>query len=289
MSMEAPAGLVHFPVTKLCMVSTAMVPLIASVLSSKYVFLVKNDPFIREYYQYYRLFTFQLGAINESDVVLLMLIWYHFRHLERVMGSYKYISVVSLVFLYTTFGLAGLSLLCNAVIPWKVWDSYPSGGLPIALVLYHFYKEYTPHIYEFEVLLTKPWSIKRSGDNGTTKPIKWTLNDQFYIDFLIGLLVINQGFAGITCGFLSWLCGIFLDKGLLPGMNRWRLPLLDAYTDSNAYNIFVGLTGNPRNDGNVNNSGTTTNSNNSIIEVAVDDDDVPARSLGVQFLDTFRR
>ncbi|EDO16272.1 hypothetical protein Kpol_1053p8 [Vanderwaltozyma polyspora DSM 70294] len=290
MSMEPPTGLGAFPVTKFCMVSTGFVSILASVMSCKYLFLAKYDPFIEEYHQYYRLFTYQFGAINESDVALLILIWYQLKHLERLLGSYKYINMISLIYIYTTVIIAGLSILTNTLLGITIWNNYPTGALPITLALFHFYKEYTPQIYEFEIILSPPWS--RSADS---KQLKWKLNDQFYIDALIALLLINQGLAGLGCGFLSWLVGVFLDKGLLPGIEGWRLPFSNRIFSkkSTGTNTERNTTENMGNGAVSGTNSVAGSANVSTAELPSREeevpDDEPARPLGVQFLDTFRR
>lgn len=295
MSMETPTGLLQFPVTKLCMVSTAAVALAASVSNCKYLFLAKYDPFVSQYHQYYRLLIFQLGCVNETDVALIVLIWYQFRNLERFMGSYKYISVLSLALIYTTVCLAGLNLLLNTLLPWKIWNGLCTGSLPLILAMFHFYKEYTPQIYEFDVLLTQPWF---KGAN--KKQHKWQLNDQFLVNALVCILLINQGLVGIVCGFISWLCGVFLDKGLLPGMERWRLPFIKRFLssersasgNSTLNNTGENATGDE--DNAVDNRESDTDGTGATGDEALrldeeNTNDEPARPLGVQFLDTFRR
>ncbi|GAV52239.1 hypothetical protein ZYGR_0AG02300 [Zygosaccharomyces rouxii] len=290
MSMETPTGLYRYPVTKLCMVGTTLVTLVASIANCKYLFIAKYDPFISEYHQYFRLLTFQLGCVNETDMALLVLIWYQFRNLERLMGSLKYISVISLVLIYTTACVAGLNCLVNRILPWKIWNSLTTGCLPVALALFHFYKEYTPQVYEFEVLLTQPWSQKNN-----RKQYKWVLNDQFLVNALIAILLLNQGVEGIICGFISWICGVFLDKGLLPGMDRWRLPLLQHFLLPKNTNNDQGIYENPgsetseelliRRDDREESPGANDGT------LPPDDEnanDEPARPLGVQFLETFR-
>ncbi|CCE65629.1 hypothetical protein TPHA_0M00540 [Tetrapisispora phaffii CBS 4417] len=286
MSTEVPAGFNKYPATQLCFVATIVVPLLANALSYKYLFMVRNDPFIIEYNQYWRFVTFQFGALNESDVVLLALIWYNFRQIERLMGSYKYLSVISLCWMYTTLILSGSAVILNVVFPWSVWQNFPSGSLPLVLTLFHFYKQYTPQIYEFEFVFPLPWQLQPPTDSDITgsqyqslsgkKTFKWKLTDQFYIEFLIVLLVLSQGFAGIVCGFISWIIGVLLDGGLLPGMKVWRLPLFLFSSD----NIQTHNVNDIRNQLQNSTEGTADANENL--------DDVPPRSLGRQFIDTFR-
>lgn len=285
--METPTGLFRFPVTKLCMLSTGAVALAASVANCKYIFLARYEPFISEYNQYYRYFIFQLGCVNESDVALIILLWYQFRNLERIMGSYKYISVLSLALVYTTLCLTGLNILLNSLLPWKWFNSLCTGPLPLMLAIFHFYKEYTPQIYEFDVLLTQPWT--RSANK---KQHKWKLNDQFLVNALVIILMLNQGLSGIGCGFISWLCGIFMDRGLFPGVDRWRLPFIKKYLASTGANDNSSIDGILDDVDRDRDTDTDAAGGNGSESLTVDDEnanDEPARPLGVQFLDTFRR
>lgn len=285
MSMETPTGLFQFPVTKLCMVTTGAVALSASVANCKYIFLARYEPFISDYKQYYRYFIFQLGFVNETDVALIILLWYQLRNLERIMGSYKYISVLSLALVYTTLCLAGLNLLLNSLLPWKVFNSLCTGPLGLILAMFHFYKEYTPQIYEFDILLTQPWT-RRSNK----KQHKWQLNDQFLVNALVIILMLNQGFSGIGCGFIGWLCGIFLDRGLFPGVDRWRLPFVERLLISAGFNDSGdGILDDADRYREIDTDAAGGNGNEPL---TIDDEnanDEPARPLGVQFLDTFRR
>lgn len=287
--METPTGLYQFPVTKLCMVSTVAVAFAASVANCKYIFLARYDPFISEYRQYSRYLLFQLGCVNETDVALIVLLWYQFRNLERFMGSYKYISVLFVALIYTTVSLAGLNLLLNILLPGKIWNSLCTGSLPLILAMFHFYKEYTPQIYEFDILLTQPWSKSIN-----KKQRKWKLNDQFLVNGLVAMLLLNQGFAGIGCGFISWICGIFLDKGLFPGVDRWRLPFIKKLlvTDGNSNPSTEALDGSSQDEDRDRSTDADAGAAHENESFPVDDEagnDEPARPLGVQFLDTFRR
>ncbi|CCK72461.1 Dsc2p KNAG_0K00960 [Huiozyma naganishii CBS 8797] len=297
MSMETPVGLFQYPVTKLCMVSCAVVPLVASVAGWKYHFLLQFDPFLSLHHQYYRLLLFQIGCLNESDVALMVLIWYHFRQIERVFGSLKYINLISLVFVYTTVLLAVLNTVMNYVLPGWFWNRYPTGALPILLALFHFYKEYTPKIYEFEVFLAP---FIRPKDKLVIK-----LSDQFLVNALIALAMLNQGAIGVATGFISWMIGVFIDNGILVGLSTWKLPLMArllstrARTSINAADQTTSAIDTPqrvrtqdilqdtqaaapaRND-TPSTAGITTPEDS-------EPNDEPVRPLRTQFLDTFRR
>ncbi|SCU86082.1 LADA_0D12156g1_1 [Lachancea dasiensis] len=275
MPTETPQGLVNFPVTKLCALLTLGIPILASVAGVKHWFLLYDEPFISEDKQYYRYLSFQIAAVNETDVALITFIWYQLRHLERLFGSRKYLSVISLSWVYTSMIVITTVWLFN-LNPIVKWNRFTSGALPLILSLFHFYKEYTPQIYQFDVKLIKPFGAR-------SKQLKWSFNDQFVINALIALLLLNQGSVGIATGFVSWLCGIFIDKGLLPGFEFFRLPLFKQTLGSE-----------PRRTATVNSSRTAAPSVQEQESMAADGEadeeqgDEPARPLGVQFLDTFR-
>ena len=252
MSLETPVGLNDYPITRFCMISTAAIPLIAAVTDLKYIFLLYFNPFINEYKQYYRYLIFQWSCINESDVILLVLIWYNFRHLERLLGSYKYLSLLSLLWLYTTSIVSFMNIMINAFIPnlfgFKIWNRLPSGPLPLILGLYHFYKQYTPKIYSFQILLFAPpirfWgkgnsnitipnseSVERD-EISNRKKISLTLSDQFVVDALMILYTLNNGVIGISVGFIGWILGVLIEKKIILGLDHWRIPFIGTILDN---------------------------------------------------------
>lgn len=210
----------------------------------------------------------------------------------------------------------------NFFIPMNLINGLPSGALPILLSLYHFYKQYTPKIYEYQILLWRPNFLKFGKANATNAKIMLTLNDQFLLDSLVWLLLLNQGFVGLTYGFISWIIGICISKHILPGLDHWKVPFLERYifkrdkrsssmetesllnnaeelpatTIDSSINTDTGTsmssTTNLMGGGNGMDNNTTTlsehgsdNDTNETLEA----NDEPVRPLGVQFLDTFRR
>lgn len=236
MSMETPGGLAKFPVTKVFMVATVLAPLAVSMTNSKYIFLLHYDPFLLEFGQYWRLLTFQLSCVNESDMVLVLLVWYVFRHLERLMGSYKYISMVSLIYIYNIIGISLLLFAGNILFPrFFAINRIPSGPITIIMSLLHYYKKYTPQIYEFKINLSKPW-FHGAGNSTGKKQITWTLNDQFVLNTYIMLLLLNHGVSGLFTGFVGWIIGILIDQNLLLGGYKWRLPFIPKIFGFNTFN-----------------------------------------------------
>lgn len=250
--MSTPTGVSSYPVTRFCMVASVSIPLLMAVLGNKYLFLAQFDPFVSQYGQWYRLALFQFCPLNESDALLLLLIWYNYRHLERLLGSVKYAHAILLSLIYTTVVLAGLIVL----VPGHWWNRLPSGSLPCCLALFHFYKQYTPTVYTVAI------------GSGKSRP-RYELTDQVFINTLVLLLLINQGGVGLFGGFIGWLVGIFIDRGLLPGLRHWRLRPVRYAVERLTMNSAERLRHRAR-------------------ETAQPQDE-PQRSLGRQFVDTFRR
>lgn len=267
-----PAGLVQFPITKSMMVGTVGVALAASLFDTKYWFLLQYEPFVSEYLQYWRFLTFQMGSINESDVALITLVWYQFKPLERLFGSRKYLNLIILSWIYTTLMTFVLSNSVNIFLLRTWWNEFTNGPLPVILCLTHFYKQYVPRIYEFNVILNQPFLAY-------SRTIKWKLTDHFLVNGLIFLCMINQGLPGLGIGLLSWICGVLLDRGLLPGLESFQLaPFKDAWNRSPSTKSTPTMLS------------SSNMSNGELNEEELDNpQDEPERPLGVQFLDTFRR
>ncbi|CAH01252.1 Dsc2p [Kluyveromyces lactis] len=270
--VEIPTGLVQFPITKILMICCVGVALTASLFNMKYLFLLQYDPFIVEYGQYWRYFTFQLGSLNESDVAIMTLIWYQFRSLERLFGSRKYLNIVILSWAYTTVVIFLISNLLNKLLPGIWWDQYTNGPLPVILCLTHFYKQYTPRLYEFNIIINQPFLLH-------SNTIVWKLTDQFFIHGLLFLAMVNQGATGLVIGLISWICAILMDNGLLPGTDSFQLaPFKDSWNRSSSTLNRPSAV--------MTNDMTSEDLNE---EEAEEPQDEPQRTLGVQFLDTFRR
>ena len=270
--METPPGLIHFPVTKIMMISSVGVSLGASLFNIKYWFLLQYEPFISEYKQYWRFGTFQLGSINESDVAIMTLIWYQFRTLERLFGSKKYANIIFLSWVYTTCVIFLLSNVVDMLLPGIWWDQFTNGPLPVLLCLTHFYKQYTPRLYEFNIAVNQPLL-------SNSRRITWKLTDQFLVNGLMFLCLLNQGLCGLGIGLISWICGVLLDRGLFPGLESFQLvPFKESWNRSQT-TFNRPSTSMPDN----------INAEDPNEQEPDTPEDEPQRPLGVQFLDTFRR
>lgn len=229
-------GFTNTPVTKsICIVVTLSALLVLVLLLKPYLKLAV-DPLLVEYAQYWRVATFQLSVVNESDYMLSMVLWFHFKTLERFFGSRKYLSLVVLFALYNAvatvlvlclgqlliisifaatrflihrnpFELAYFDTVLNSVIP---------GPLGILSLLYVCYGTYIPVSYHFKILLRKL----------STESSNYTLNltNQFQVHIIYILLVLNNGFGSIIACLVGLLIGRLYTLNLLAGSKNWVLP-----------------------------------------------------------------
>ena len=89
-------GFTNTPVTRsICMIST-VVPIMLSVLAIKYVVKFAIDPYIIQYNQFWRVVTYQLSVVNESDYLITVLLWFQFKVLEilRITKVFKYYNII---------------------------------------------------------------------------------------------------------------------------------------------------------------------------------------------------
>lgn len=318
-------GFTNTPVTKSTCILTTLLVLLLLLFQQKHYVKLAIDPFIVQYAQYWRIATFQMAVVNESDYLLCILLWFHFKTLERFFGPRKYLSLVAVVAFYNaiiTFLVLCLGqLLLNvayglfaALVSGEkytlvyydtIFNLVALGPFGILSLLYMCFGAYIPVSYHFQILLRKP----RAGASETSEPSDpgrvLTFTNHFQIHVLYTLLMLNHGISSILPCLVGLAVGRLYTQDLLAGSKCWALP-------SFMYRLFV----NPRN---LQDSLLRTARGrfwgyhlvSQVVEpspppqradeeeVAIDDirsneenrdtpSEVPARTLGRQFLDTFR-
>ncbi|CCH41978.1 UBA domain-containing protein [Wickerhamomyces ciferrii] len=269
MSSSLPTGFKDLPVSKGLAISTIIIPLVASLSNMKYLFYYAYDPFLIQYKQFWRLFTFQIAFLNESEVLLGIVLLYQFRSLERLFGSHKFISIIIVLYGYIIF-ITSIIATLNFYTGLKWINFMSSGPTGIILGIFFHFKEFIPIMYKFEI-----YGI---GNN------KLILNDHAFIHLIIFQLSISQGWKSIGSGLLGWIIGGLVCRGVIPG-KQWKLPFWNSiqFKRSNPTNLRSNSPPiDPQNLGNT----EQNNSDNNNID---DDDATETRPLASQFLDTFRR
>lgn len=238
-------GFTNTPVSKsICILSTIL-PLVLSILSIKYYLNLVIDPYIIEYYQFWRLFTYQISVVNESDYLLVILLWFQFKILERFYGSRKYLSVVTsfavanliacllvmslgqLLVYYFMFAVKVILLGHNAdsvQYETTILNTVIPGPLGILSSLYVTYGANIPVSYYFKILLKKPSASRDDAKSSGGFSQQLNLTNRFPVHVLYTLLFFNNGFESIV----PCLVGLFIGKlytcELLPMGTSWLLP-----------------------------------------------------------------
>lgn len=238
-------GFTNTPVTKaLCIFSTLSALLILILLLKPYVVLAVN-PYLVEFSQYWRVATFQLAVRNESDYMLIILLFFHFKTLERFFGSRKFLSLVTvfalynavLIFLILTVGQL-LVIAVYALMKWVVWrlqlevvyfdtifNTVSSGPMGILSLLYMCYGHYIPTSYHFKILLRKPNEDNSAEDEGDAPSgTTLTLTDHFQVHAIYTILMLNNGLASFLPCLVGLIIGRLYTQDLLAGSKNWSVP-----------------------------------------------------------------
>lgn len=233
-------GFTNTPVTKsICVVSTVLALLLLVLLWKQYAALAV-DPYILRYSQYWRVATFQLGLVNELDYLLCVLLWFHFKVLERFFGSRKYLLLVAVLALYnaavTFVVLAALQLLVcvlraalaaaatgsalSVAYTPTVFNLVAPGPFGLVSLLYVCYGAYVPVTYHFRILLRKP-----ADDAAPADTVLLPLTNHFHIHILYTLFMLNNGWRSVLPCLVGLALGRLYTRDLLAGTKNSALPL----------------------------------------------------------------
>lgn len=247
-------GFTNTPVTKSVILIGFLLALALLTLQAKHYVRLAIDPLIVQYSQYWRIATFQLAVINESDFMLSTILWFHFKTLERFFGPRKYLSLIAIFAFYnaviTFLVLSVGQLTFNALLSLvnmlitqsnyqfvyrdTFFNSVALGPFGIIASLYMCYGSYIPVSYHFKILFRKP--TVSSGSEADTEelsnvtgsdsflPKQITLNDHFQIHILFTLLMLNNGIASILPCLIGLIVGRLYTNDLLAGSKNCYLP-----------------------------------------------------------------
>lgn len=313
-------GFTNTPVSRVICVRTTIVVLVLAILELKHYVAFAIDPFLVEYNQYWRVATFQTAVVNESDYLLVVLLWFYYKNLERFFGSRKYLSIVTIFaatnaiacFVVMSVGQLMLNFaayVINVVVlknidsivyqPTFLNEIIP-GPMGIVSSLYVCYSSYIPSSYEFKILLSNPVA---AADSPSRVLI---LTNHFPIHIIYTLLFFNNGLRSIIPCLVGLLVGKLHTNELLPGSKTWLMPLWMFKTFIGpikvARSAFTSL-GRRRNGYQPVTTETPSdiqnNEDNNDDEVEVDESrsnpprveiraETPVRPLGTRLLNTFR-
>lgn len=218
------------PVTRtICVVST-LAALLLSILTLKHYVHLELNPHIVEYAQYWRVLTYQLCCVNESDFALSTFLWFYFKNLERFYGSRKYLLIISVVYVanmiavfltmclgqvaihtvaYILRGFISPLIPAGGPIGPTMFNSVTPGPLAMLSLLYVLYGKYIPVLYQFKIVLAVPWRLHASK--------QLTLTNHFPIHIVFTMFVLNNGVSLIMPCVIGLVVGTCYTQGLLVG------------------------------------------------------------------------
>ena len=84
------SGFTNAQVTRFLVIGTVVAAFVASITDTKYFFYIQPRPHLFDYWQIWRLFTWQLCYTNSTEVLFAAMTFYQLRVIERLWGSRKF-------------------------------------------------------------------------------------------------------------------------------------------------------------------------------------------------------
>lgn len=84
------SGFTNAPVSKALIVAVVLFSFLATLTDTKYFVWIEVRPHLLDYWQFWRLLTWQLCYTNSTEVLFASMALYQLRVLERLWGSRKF-------------------------------------------------------------------------------------------------------------------------------------------------------------------------------------------------------
>lgn len=84
------SGFTNAPVSRLLVICVVLFAFVASITDTKYYLWIQARPHLFDYWQFWRLFTWQLCYTNSTEVLFAAMTFYQLRVIERLWGSRKF-------------------------------------------------------------------------------------------------------------------------------------------------------------------------------------------------------
>lgn len=84
------SGFTNAPITQLLLLGVVGSAIIATLTDTKYFLWIEVRPHLLDYWQYWRLLTWQLAYTNSAEVLFAAMTFYQLRVIERLWGSRKF-------------------------------------------------------------------------------------------------------------------------------------------------------------------------------------------------------
>lgn len=84
------SGFTNAPISQLLLLGIVSSAIVASLTDTKYFLWIEVRPHLLDYWQYWRLLTWQLAYTNSAEVLFAAMTFYQLRVIERLWGSRKF-------------------------------------------------------------------------------------------------------------------------------------------------------------------------------------------------------
>ncbi len=210
--MVTTSGLSHTPVTRVALLVSIALSILAAVLDVQYLVPLKPTPHLWPYLQFSRLLTYQTAATSSTELLFATVLLYQFRVLERLWGSRKYASFLVVVWWLDVLLVPALCLLLK-LATWG-WYNYVPGGLTgLVFAGLSVWGDEVPRLARYKILV-----------DGHTKG-GVLLSDKSSTYLLAAQLALSQFPYNLLPAAVGWAVGTAWTGELLPaGLARWRVP-----------------------------------------------------------------
>ncbi|EGP89460.1 uncharacterized protein MYCGRDRAFT_69677 [Zymoseptoria tritici IPO323] len=212
------SGFTNAPVSRLLVIAVVVTSFLASLTDTKVFLWIEVRPHLLDYWQYWRLLTWQLCYTNSTEVLFAAMTIYNLRVIERLWGSRKFASFIASTYIYNT--LIPPILLATIIRPLSFGriNYLPAGPTPLVFALLAQYHAAIPYIYKYRISASTPTGTSADQDYGfmlTSKATSYLIPMQLALSQLPG--------SAISAG-IGWIVGFAYRREILPGATRWRLP-----------------------------------------------------------------
>ncbi|KAI1056358.1 hypothetical protein LB507_001949 [Fusarium sp. FIESC RH6] len=205
------------PVSRLGVVGLVAGSILASVLDVKHYFYILIDTHIWRYRQFWRLLAYQLCYVNSTEVLFAAMSLYNLRIVERMWGSRKFVSFLTVTYLITSIIPPIVSVVLRPLTAGYL-NYIPAGPTPIIFAILAQYHAMVPHMYKYRVATSEA--------PPTDRPfVGLTFSDKSYKYAIALHLALLQWPGSVLGAIIGWVVGYSWREGLLPAvLVRWRVP-----------------------------------------------------------------
>jgi hypothetical protein len=160
--------------------------------------------------------------ITQSEILVYTIFLYNLRILERFLGSHKFISFITLIYLLSLALIPFIYAIFDYIFAYNTTPAdsgvaasatfSPPGPTTVVFALLHIYKQLIPPVYQFQIT---PLSA----------PFKIHLSDKSFLYIIAADLAWLRAPGSLVNALAGWTLGGLIHSEILPG-KQWRIPFV---------------------------------------------------------------